>query len=271
MIKNKIIQPTILIVDSGVGGLSIYKEIKNLLLHVNYIYVMDNQGFPYGEKSITFITNRILNIIYTVQQYHSISMVIIACNTASTVTLPKLHKYFNVPVVGVVPAIKSAVKITRNGIIGLLATKVTMQQPYTQDLITIFANGYTIKKISSSELVVLAESKLYNKKIDYTILKKILYPWISISHPPDTIVLGCTHFPLIRKELAQVLPTGTVLIDSGNAIARRVSWLLTHQINILNIEYDIVYVTKNNPYIQDFWPILSLMGFSKLLELHLLS
>ncbi|WP_423732014.1 glutamate racemase [Hafnia paralvei] len=260
-------KPTALVFDSGVGGLSVYQEICNLLPDLHYIYAFDNQGFPYGEKDEAFIIERVVKTVAEVQKRHPLSIVIIACNTASTITLPALRERFSFPIVGVVPAIKPAAKLTRNGVVGLLATKATVQRSYTHDLIARFATDCDIKMLGSSELVVLAEAKLHGEVIDHAVLKKILRPWLSMAEPPDTVVLGCTHFPLLREELAAVLPDGTRLVDSGAAIARRVAWLVANQENTLSTEDDVAYATKTNSDTEALLPVLHRMGFSELREL----
>lgn len=260
-------KPTALVFDSGVGGLSVYQEIRSLLPDLHYIYAFDNQGFPYGEKDEAFIIERVVKTVAEVQKRHPLSIVIIACNTASTITLPTLRERFSFPIVGVVPAIKPAAKLTRNGVVGLLATKATVQRSYTHDLIARFATDCDIKMLGSSELVVLAEAKLHGEVIDHAVLKKILRPWLSMAEPPDTVVLGCTHFPLLREELAAVLPDGTRLVDSGAAIARRVAWLVANQENTLSTEDDVAYATKTNSDTEALLPVLHRMGFSELREL----
>lgn len=155
----KMARPTILIFDSGVGGLSIYHEIRQLLPDLHYIYAFDNDAFPYGEKSPAFIIERTIRFIDQIQQKHALAIAVIACNTASTVSLLALRAYFPFPIIGVVPAIKPATKLTRNGIIGLLATKVTVNGNYTKELIDRFAPDCKVEMIASSELVQLAEKK----------------------------------------------------------------------------------------------------------------
>ncbi len=116
-------RPTVLVFDSGVGGLSVYNEIRQLLPKICIIYAFDNVAFPYGEKSEEFIVERVVEIVTAVQQRYPLALAVIACNTASTVSLPALREKFAFPVVGVVPAIKPAARLTANGIVGLLATR----------------------------------------------------------------------------------------------------------------------------------------------------
>ncbi|OWO83276.1 glutamate racemase [Photorhabdus luminescens] len=265
---NKVARPTVLVFDSGVGGLSIYQEIRQLLPDLHYIYVFDNEAFPYGEKSEEFIVERVVQIVDAVQQKHPLTIVVIACNTASTVSLPALRARFGFPVVGVVPAIKPAAKLTRNGVVGLLATRATVNRSYTKELIEKFAVGCRIESIGSAELVELAEAKLHGGKVSADILKKILKPWLGMKEPPDTVVLGCTHFPLLAEELVQILPDGTHLIDSGAAIARRTAWLVKHQNNLVCTSADsLAYCMKVDADTDALIPILQEYGFSKLEKL----
>ncbi|MGP1930757.1 MAG: glutamate racemase [Arsenophonus sp. ET-YP4-MAG3] len=270
--KNKIIsnqlkipRSTILIFDSGVGGISIYREVKKLLPNLHYIYAFDNYAFPYGEKNAEFITNRIIHFINQIQKKQILTIVIIACNTASTVSLPILRAYFQFPIIGVVPAIKLASKLTRNGVIGLLATKVTINGNYIKDLINKFAINCKVKMIASSELVELAEKKFYGQIISKEALARIVEEWLKMKEPPDTIVLGCTHFLLLSVELKKVLFAGTRLIDSGTAVAKRAAFLINHNKNLILIKnHNIAYCTKIDIETKKLIPILMNEGFSQL-------
>ena len=261
----KMARPTILIFDSGVGGLSIYHEIRQLLPDLHYIYAFDNDAFPYGEKSPAFIIERTIRFIDQIQQKHALAIAVIACNTASTVSLLALRAHFPFPIIGVVPAIKPATKLTRNGIIGLLATKVTVNGNYTKELIDRFATDCKVEMIASSELVQLAEKKLHGQIISKEALELIVKPWLRMKESPDTIVLGCTHFPFLAEELKEVLYEGTRLIDSGAAIARRTVWLINnHQNLILSKSKNIAYCTKMDAEAEKLIPILVNEGFNQL-------
>ncbi|WP_367680586.1 glutamate racemase [Candidatus Fukatsuia anoeciicola] len=256
--------PTVLILDSGVGGLSVYKHIQRLLPNLHYIYTFDNFAFPYGEKSEEFIITRVLKIIAVIHQYHTLTLVVIACNTASIISLPTLRTCFSFPIIGVVPAIKPAVLLTRNKIIGLLATKVTIACSYTQDLIKRFASGCKVRQLWSSELVKLAEAKLHGTMVSIDMLKDILIPWINKKKLPDTIVLGCTHFPLLIEELIQILPQGIQIIDSGAAIARRTFLLLSSFNKKISTKENIAYCLVKNTNTDLLLPILQQYGFTKI-------
>ncbi|EDJ6154274.1 glutamate racemase [Salmonella enterica] len=261
-------RPTVLVFDSGVGGLSVYDEIRRLLLDLHYIYTFDNVAFPYGEKSETFIVERVVEIVTAVQQRYPLSLAVIACNTASTVSLPALREKFAFPVVGVVPAIKPAARLTANGVVGLLATRATVKRPYTHELIARFANECQIAMLGSAELVELAEAKLHGDSVSLEELRRILRPWLRMPEPPDTVVLGCTHFPLLRDELLQVLPEGTRLVDSGAAIARRTAWLLEHEApDAKSTDANIAYCMAMTPGAEQLLPVLQRYGFETLEKL----
>ncbi|MDT3668076.1 glutamate racemase [Cronobacter dublinensis] len=263
-------RPTILVFDSGVGGLSVYDEIRHLLPDLHYIYAFDNVAFPYGEKSESFIVERVVEIVTAVQARYPLALAVIACNSASTVSLPALREKFAFPVVGVVPAIKPAARLTANGVVGLLATRGTVKRPYTHELIARFANECRIEMLGSAELVEIAEAKLHGEPVSLEALRRVLRPWLRMPEPPDTVVLGCTHFPLLAEELLQVLPEGTRLVDSGAAIARRTAWLLEHEApDARSCDDNIAYCMALTPEVAQLMSVLQRYGFSKLEKLPL--
>ncbi len=261
-------KPTVLVFDSGVGGLSVYDEVRQLLPNLHYIYAFDNAAFPYGEKSEAFIVERVVDIVGAVHRQYPMAMAIIACNTASTVSLPALREKFDFPVVGVVPAIKPAARLTANGIVGLLATRATVRRPYTHELISRFAAECRIEMLGSAELVELAEAKLHGAEVPLDELRKILRPWLRMPEPPDTVVLGCTHFPLLADELMQVLPEGTRLVDSGAAIARRTAWLLENEApQRLSADENSAFCMALTRETAQLLPVLQRYGFNSLAKL----
>ncbi|EKK4015290.1 glutamate racemase [Cronobacter sakazakii] len=261
-------RPTILVFDSGVGGLSVYDEIRHLLPDLHYIYAFDNVAFPYGEKSEAFIVERVVEIVTAVQARYPLALAVIACNSASTVSLPALREKFAFPVVGVVPAIKPAARLTANGVVGLLATRGTVKRPYTHELIARFANECQIEMLGSAELVEIAEAKLHGEPVSLEALRRVLRPWLRMPEPPDTVVLGCTHFPLLADELLQVLPEGTRLVDSGAAIARRTAWLLEHEApDACSCDENIAYCMTLTPEVAQLMSVLQRYGFNKLEKL----
>lgn len=251
--KIKNTTPTVLVFDSGIGGLSVYDAIYKKMPNLHYIYAFDNEMFPYGDKSSEFLIDRVTSIIEHISKRYLIDIAVIACNTASTICLPSLRTKFSFPIVGVVPAIKPACQITQNKCIGLLATKATIERAYTTNLIQEFATDCTVKLLGLSELAFIAENKLQGITVDINQLQTLLAPWLSEPVIPDTIVLGCTHYPFIKEELQVIFPNAT-FIDSGNAIATRVYHLLNEQFD-LNAENEsakenIVMSTNYNQYVE---------------------
>jgi len=215
----------ILLFDSGMGGLSIYQEVRRRLPEHRYDYLFDNAFFPYGEQPEHIIVERCCTLISHLVCERQIDLVVIACNTASTIALPALRALLAVPVVGVVPAIKPAAILSKNRSIGLLATPATVQRPYTAQLISQFAADCQVLKLGVTELVIQAERKMAGYKVDESAIRQALDPLITHALPPDTLVLGCTHFPLLKEEICRIMP-GVQLVDSGAAIAKRVTSLL---------------------------------------------
>lgn len=220
--------PRILVFDSGVGGLSVAREIQQRLPLNPLVYVSDNAFFPYGTKGETELIARVDQVIGELLLRYPADILVIACNTASTLTLPHLRSKLSLPIVGVVPAIKPAAIMSKTGVIGLLATPATVARPYTHELIREYATNCQVISLGSSELVQIAEQKLRGEMIDMDAISKIAQELMRVDQAEkmDVLVLACTHFPLLKDELTQNLPKQIKLIDSGAAIARRVEFLL---------------------------------------------
>lgn len=215
-----------LVFDSGVGGLTICKEVLLRLTHLNIQYLMDDDFFPYGVQPDDFLIDRICEVCSLAIHEHNPALIIIACNTASTLALEKIRSIVKIPVIGVVPAIKVAAARSTNQSIGLVATPATVERPYTQTLINDFANNCSVKKLGSSELVIMAESFIVRgQKPDPNELKEIIGSWLQQEETPSHVVLGCTHFPFLTPWLQELWPDVS-WIDSGEAIARRADFIL---------------------------------------------
>lgn len=220
--------PRVLVFDSGVGGLSVAQEIQQRLPQVSLIYASDNAFFPYGTKGEAELIARVDQVINQLLLRYPADILVIACNTASTLTLPHLRSKLSLPIVGVVPAIKPAALMSKTGVIGLLATPATVARPYTHELIREYATNCEVISLGSSELVQIAEQKLRGEVIEADVIGRIAQELMRADHAEkmDVLVLACTHFPLLKEELKQHLPAQLKLIDSGEAIARRVEFLL---------------------------------------------
>lgn len=217
-----IVTPKVLVFDSGVGGLSVYQQIEKQYPHFDYLYLFDNEGYPYGELPEPILIERVVKLVCAMVEQQHVDMVVIACNTASTIVLPHLRQKLMIPVVGVVPAIKPAAQIAKQAI-GLIATPATVQRPYTHQLIHEFSPHIEVKLLGSTRLVTMAEEKLRGQSVNLDELKSILQP---LNGKIDVAVLGCTHFPLLKEDIQQVLGDKVMLVDSGEAIAKRVGALL---------------------------------------------
>lgn len=219
--------PRVLIFDSGVGSLSIGAAIHDLLPELELLYVMDHGGFPYGEWQETALIEHICAEVCAVLVFQPADILVMACNSASTAVLPALRAQLNIPVVGVVPAIKPAAALSNSRVIGLLATPGTVSRPYTSQLINDFAGHCHIIKVGSKALAPAVEALFWHGQPIDDIVAELAQEF---RHHPraaemDTMVLACTHFPLIHEQLASHLP-GLQWVDSGQAIARRVAFLL---------------------------------------------
>lgn len=207
------------VIDSGVGGLTILQAVRQRVV-ADYIYVMDNRYLPYGEKSEQFIQQRLAQLsAFLLQQ--GAELILIACNTATTQAVAHLRHVYKVPFVGTVPAIKPAA--TAFGDVGftVLATPATCQSQYLTNLITQFAVNSKVHCAGSSQLVQLAEQKVWYQQDVSTEVKLELARLGLLAQPPTAMVLGCTHFPFLADELKLCLPAVT-LLDTADAIARRV-------------------------------------------------
>ncbi|MEH6450406.1 MAG: glutamate racemase [Oleispira sp.] len=213
-----------LVFDSGVGGFSIFQQIHQAVPGLESCYLMDNQLFPYGIQPDDVLIERIVSLCQRACAVEDIDIIVIACNTASTLALPALREVFDIPIVGVVPAIKTAAQHSKNRHIALLATPATIDRPYIDRLIEDHADDCKVERIGSSKLVELAENYWFSQQLDIQALKDILLPWIE-DESLDQIVLGCTHFPLLSEEILKLYPT-VGLVDSGQAIARRICFIL---------------------------------------------
>jgi len=215
----------VLVIDSGVGGLSICSSLLQLMPNLTIQYVADDSAFPYGTKDESFLISRLSALIAQCHEQFEFDLVILACNTISTLVLPVLREQFSIPIVGVVPAIKPAAAMSRTSAIGLLATPGTVSREYTDQLVRDHASHCWVQKVGSNALVEQAEKLLSGKGVSTDVLKREIQPFIDCAEDIDVIVLGCTHFPFLKSELAELMPK-VRWVDSGEAIARRVKTLL---------------------------------------------
>jgi glutamate racemase len=223
--------PTILVFDSGLGGLTVLREIVRARPDAHYRYVADDAFFPYGHHSEDEIIARVVPLIGELIAAHAPDLVVIACNTASTLVMSHLRERYRVPFVGTVPAIKPACAKSMTKRVSVLGTRGTVKREYTRALIRDFARGCEVTLVGSGELASLAEAALSGRKVSDAEIAAELAPCF-VGNPEDrsartdTVVLACTHYPLLMDRLVALAPWKVDWVDPAPAIARRVVDLL---------------------------------------------
>lgn len=224
-------QRPILFFDSGIGGLSVLAPTARLLPQAPLVYVADSAGFPYGTKTEAEIAGRVPALLGRLAERFDPRLIVIACNTASTIALGAVRAALDLPIVGTVPAIKPAAEMSRTRAIGVLGTEATVRQPYVDDLAARFAADCLVLRHGSAELVQLAEAKLAGETPSPERLRAVLDGLLGQpgGDRVDVIVNACTHFPLVEAELAAAAPHPIRFVDGGPGIARRVAYLTQGQ------------------------------------------
>ena len=222
----------ILLFDSGVGGLTVYDALRAVLPQAPVIYAADLAGLPYGTKTETQIATRVAGLLGRMAERYQPRLACIACNTASTIALGMVRDVLEIPVVGTVPAIKPAAAITQTGTIGLVGTEATIRQRYVDDLETQFAAGKRLLRVAAPGLVQAAEAKLRGRPVDPALIADVHARLAAMGEGMpaiDTLVLACTHFPLLADELAAAFGPQVRQVDGAAGIARRIAHLLEGQ------------------------------------------
>jgi glutamate racemase len=220
----------ILFFDSGVGGLSVLAPTRALLPNAPIVYAADSAGFPYGKRSEADLARRVPELLGRLVEMFHPRLAVIACNTASTIALDHARAALDLPIVGTVPAIKPAAEMSKSRVIGVLGTEATVRQPYVDDLAERFASDCTIIRHGSPELVEMAEAALGGEEVALEAVKAAAQTMFDAPDGDrmDTVVLACTHFPLLLEPLRTSFP-GVAFVDGGAGIARRIAWLTRAQ------------------------------------------
>jgi glutamate racemase len=220
--------PTILVFDSGLGGLTVFRETKVARADARFVYLADDAGFPYGDLTEDKLVARVTEVLAEAVGRHKPDLVVVACNTASTLTLAQLRSRFAVPFVGTVPAIKPACARSKSRRVAVLGTQATVGREYTRTLIREFADGCDVHLVGSPRLAGYAEAELAGEAVGDDALKaETAGCFINVDgRRTDTIVLACTHYPLLLDRFRAVAPWNVDWLDPAPAIARRVAELL---------------------------------------------
>lgn len=218
---------TILVFDSGLGGLTVYREIAAARPHADYVYVADDAAFPYGAMEEPALVARVAELMAELIAAHRPDLIVIACNTASTIVLPDLRKRFSLPFVGTVPAIKPACASSVTRRVSVLGTEATVAREYTRALIRDYADNCEVTLVGSKRLAAFAEAELAGAPVsDEALYAEIVPCFRADDARTDTVVLACTHYPLLIDRLRQLAPWPVAFLDPAPAIARRVGDLL---------------------------------------------
>jgi glutamate racemase len=229
--------------DSGVGQLSVFLEVKKLLPQENFVIFADQKNMPYGEKSPAQIKKFVTQAVKFLISKHNVKMVILACNTATVLALNHLRKNFTIPIIGVVPAIKPAVEKSKKNRIVNMSTSATAKSPYLKNLINTYAKDSQVLKLGCPGLENAIES--LNKKEIARLVKK--YAIKVNGFDPDIVVLGCTHYPLIKGQIEKNLNPGIMIIDSGAAIAKQANKVLKETGQMSSVKENDIFYTTSDP------------------------
>ncbi len=261
-------QAPLLLFDSGVGGLTVLAEVRKVLPGAPVIYVADYAALPYGEKTEAQIAARVPALLGRLVERHHPRLVTIACNTASTIALAAVREALDLPVVGTVPAIKPAAAMTRSGAIGLLGTAATIRQAYVDNLEREFASGKLLLRHAAPALVAAAEARLRGEPVDPAVYAAAAQGLVGQpgGERIDTVVLACTHFPLLERELTAAfgdLGLSVDFVDGAAGIARRIAFLTAGQ-SFERSRPDFAVFTGTNGSFESLTPALTEFGIERI-------
>ncbi|CAM0116781.1 glutamate racemase [Rhabdochlamydiaceae symbiont of Dictyostelium giganteum] len=221
----------IAVFDSGLGGLTVLKALQSLLPYEDFLYLADTARLPYGSKSPAKIIHYTREICDFLHQ-HSVKLIVMACNTATAVALEKIQPYFSIPLIGVIdPVIPQVIKASYQGRIGILGTLATIQSGAYQTKLKRHLPHAEITATAAPLLVHLVEEGFASHPMTHLALAEYLAPLIQAES--DTVILGCTHFPLLKQQIEALLPPSTHVIDPSFACAEEVKRIL-ESLNLLN-------------------------------------
>ncbi|CDO46930.1 glutamate racemase [Bartonella henselae] len=224
----------VLFFDSGIGGLTVLREVRSLIPEKQFIYVADDVGFPYGNWEENVLKNRILKVFTNLLTVYNPALCVIACNTVSTLMIADLRERFpHILFVGTVPAIKLAAEQTKSGFISVLATPGTVKRTYTHELINSFAGQCHVQLVGSEKLAGFAENYLRGQSVDLEELRNEILPCFVKKNGKhtDIIVLACTHYPFLLHFFREQALWPVQWIDPSKAIAKRTRSLLPQRIH----------------------------------------
>jgi glutamate racemase len=231
------------IMDSGVGGISVLNHIRKRLPHESIYYVADSLHAPYGNKSSAEITERCFAISnFLIAQ--GIKALVVACNTATAASIQAMREQYHLPIIGMEPAVKPAVKASRNGIIGVLATVGTIKSAQYAALLANYGAGVTVLAQACIGLVECVERGELATETTRQLLVRYLQPLLDSN--ADTIVLGCTHYPFLRPLIEEIAGSDIAVIDTGHAVSLQLQKKLAEQKLLVQNNHDTEVVFWTN-------------------------
>lgn len=255
----------ILLFDSGIGGLSVLGALRQHLPEAPVIYAADNAGIPYGTKTEAEVAARAAGLLGRMTERLHPRLVCIACNTASTIALDMVRDVLEIPIVGTVPAIKPAAAMTQTGTIGLLGTEATIRQGYVDRLEAKFATGKTLLRLAAPQLVAAAEAQLRGIPVRQETLDAVAAQMRAMrgGESVDTVVLACTHFPLLEAGLARAFGPGISFVHGADGIARQIAFLTQGQ-QFERTASDVALFTRDDADLGRLAPELSRYGLQRI-------
>ena len=220
--------PKVLVFDSGLGGLTVLSELVAAMPTGAYVYAADDAAFPYGALEDQRLVDRVLTVMDRLIAREAPDLVVVACNTASTLALPALRARFRIPFIGTVPAVKPAVGASRSGLVSVLATPGTVRREHTRAMIDAFAGSASVTLVGSARLAAIAEAELRGGAVpDAEIAAEIAPCFVEQDgRRTDSVALACTHFPLLTHRFKALAPWPVAWIDPAPAVARRMMALV---------------------------------------------
>ncbi len=259
--------PHLLVLDSGLGGLSVLQALRESLPQVALFYIADTAAFPYGSRSPEALSVRACDVIEAARQHAEIAQIVIACNTLSTLCLDTLRTRIELPIVGTVPAIKVAAAQSKTKRFTLLATPNTADSAYSYDLITKYASGCIVDRVGAAHLAACAEQWLLEGTCDIELILSDIAPCFhdDTDGKTDILVLGCTHYPFLSPFIKDVAPWQVALIDPAPAIAKQAQrvWNPEH---MTALPTHIACVTRQQD-VSRYHAVFTRFGFTKITAL----
>lgn len=230
--------------DSGVGGLSVLRELEKLLSKETFVFVADQENVPYGGKTKEQLIRFSDKIVDFLVNQKKVKAIVIACNTSTVYSIDFLRLKYKIPIIGTVPVIKTIAELTKSGKTAVFSTPATAKSSYLTELINKFAGGVTVYKIGGTGLEDLVEEgDLKNPKID-KVLQEFLIPLKEKGI--DALALGCTHYPFLREQIEAIMGKDVAIVDSGGAVARRTKEILSRENLLGDLPSDDCFYTTGN-------------------------